>query len=124
MGNYLANIWETITTMLTGMGVTLRHLRSIRRDNVTLQYPEERWPRPERDIGFDHSNYNVIRSRLHVDIDDCIGCLKCERACPVDCIKIDTVKVPNRGEDIRSIGHTGVTAVSYTHLTLPTTPYV
>ena len=42
MGNYLANIWETITTMLTGMGVTLRHLRSIRRDNVTLQYPEER----------------------------------------------------------------------------------
>ena len=110
MGNYLANIWETITTMLTGMGVTLRHLRSIRRDNVTLQYPEERWPRPERDIGFDHSNYNVIRSRLHVDIDDCIGCLKCERACPVDCIKIDTVKVANRGEDIRSIGHTGVTA--------------
>ncbi len=110
MGNYLANIWETITTMLTGMGVTLRHLRSIRRDNVTLQYPEERWPRPERDIGFDHSNYNVIRSRLHVDIDDCIGCLKCERVCPVDCIKIDTVKVPNRGEDIRSIGHTDVTA--------------
>ena len=110
MGNYLRNIWETISTMVIGMKVTMRHIVSIRKDNVTLQYPEERWPRPERDIGFDHSNYNVIRSRLHVDIDDCIGCLKCERVCPVDCIKIETVKVPNRGEDIRSIGHTGVTA--------------
>ena len=110
MGNYLRNIWETISTMVIGMKVTMRHIVSIRKDNVTLQYPEERWPRPERDIGFDHSNYNVIRSRLHVDIDDCIGCLKCERVCPVDCIKIETVKVPNRGEDIRSIGLTAVTA--------------
>ena len=110
MIKYLATIWETVSTMLTGMGVTWRHMLAIRRDNVTLQYPEERWPRPERDIGFDHNKYNVIRSRLHVDIDDCIGCLKCERACPVDCIKIDTVKVPNRGEDIPNIRHKGITS--------------
>ena len=110
MIKYLATIWETVSTLLTGMGVTWRHMLAIRRDNVTLQYPEERWPRPERDIGFDHDKYNVIRSRLHVDIDDCIGCLKCERACPVDCIKIDTVKVPNRGEDIPNIQHKGITS--------------
>ena len=110
MIKYLATIWETVSTLLTGMGVTWRHMLAIRRDNVTLQYPEERWPRPERDIGFDHNKYNVIRSRLHVDIDDCIGCLKCERACPVDCIKIDTVKVPNRGEDIPNIRHKGITS--------------
>ena len=110
MIKYLATIWETVSTMLTGMGVTWRHMLAIRRDNVTLQYPEERWPRPERDIGFDHDKYNVIRSRLHVDIDDCIGCLKCERACPVDCIKINTVKVPNRGEDIPNIRHKGITS--------------
>ncbi len=110
MIKYLATIWETVTTLLTGMGVTWRHMVAIRRDNVTLQYPEERWPRPERDIGFDHNKYNVIRSRLHVDIDDCIGCLKCERVCPVDCIKIDTVKVLNRGADIPNIRHKGITS--------------
>ena len=110
MGNYLRNIWETISTMVIGMKVTMRHIVSIRKDNVTLQYPEERWPRPERDIGFDHSNYNVIRSRLHVDIDDCIGCLKCERVCPVDCITINTIKTPTRGEDISEVGHTGETS--------------
>ena len=109
MKRYFTDIWETLTTILGGMGITLVHLVRARNDNVTLQYPEERWPRPERNIGFEHSNYNVIRSRLHVDMDDCIGCLKCERACPVDCIKIETEKAPNRGEDIKDIQHIGIT---------------
>ena len=109
MKKYFTDIWTTLTTILGGMGITLVHLVRARNDNVTLQYPEERWPRPERNIGFEHSNYNVIRSRLHVDMDDCIGCLKCERVCPVDCIKIETEKAPNRGEDIKDIQHIGVT---------------
>ncbi len=91
---YFRNIWQSVSTLLTGMGVTLGHFLRIRKHNVTLQYPEERWPQPQRAIGFHQDNYNVIRSRLHVDIDDCIGCFQCQRACPVDCIKIETVKVP------------------------------
>ena len=43
-------------------------------------------------------------------MDDCIGCLKCERACPVDCIKIVTEKAPVRGEDIKQIKHKGITS--------------
>ena len=109
MKRYFTDIWSTLTTILGGMGITLVHLIRARNDNVTLQYPEERWPRPERNIGFEHSSYNVIRSRLHVDMDDCIGCLKCERVCPVDCIKIETEKAPNRGEDIKDIQHIGIT---------------
>ena len=110
MSRYFQNIYDTLSTLLTGMSITWKHMVNIKRDNVTLQYPEERWPRPERNIGFEHENYNVIRSRLHVDIDDCIGCLKCERACPVDCIKIDTIKAPTRGEDIPNVKHTGETS--------------
>ncbi len=110
MARYFTNIYETLSTLLTGLLITWRHMIRIKNDNVTLQYPEERWPRPERDIGFDHEKYNVIRSRLHVDIDDCIGCKKCERACPVDCIEVLTEKTPNRGEDIPEYGHTGVTS--------------
>ncbi|MEE8437529.1 MAG: 4Fe-4S binding protein [Candidatus Neomarinimicrobiota bacterium] len=110
MVKYFTNIFETIGTMLTGLGITWRHLVRIKKDNVTLQYPEERWPRPERNIGFDFSDYNVIRTKLNVDIDDCIGCLKCERACPVDCIKIETVKAESRGEDMPLINHQGLTS--------------
>ena len=91
------------------MRITFRHMMNIKKDNVTLQYPEERWSRPERDIGFELEDYNVIRTRLHVDIDDCIGCFRCEKACPVDCIKIDTIKA-DRGEDIPEVAHTGETS--------------
>ena len=109
MRAYFRTIRESVSTLVTGMGITWRHMVNIRKGSVTLQYPEERWPRPERNIGFDQQDYNIIRSRLHVDINDCIGCLKGERACPVDCIKISTERV-TKGEDIPEIKHTGVTS--------------
>ena len=52
MSRYFANIYDTVNTLWTGMRITWRHMINIKRDNVTLQYPEERWPRPERNIGF------------------------------------------------------------------------
>ena len=107
--NYVSHIWQSVATLLIGMRVTMGHLLRIRKGFVTLQYPVERWPRPEKNIGFSLDSYNVIRSRLTVDMDDCIGCLKCERACPVDCIKIDTVKV-DKGQDIPEANHRGVTS--------------
>ena len=94
MKQYFIDIYDTVRSMMSGMSLTLHHLRKKKDLVATLQYPNEKWPVPERNIGFDHKDYNVIRSRLHVDIDDCIGCLQCERACPVDCIKIDTIKPP------------------------------
>ena len=72
MSRYLRNISESLSSLLTGMGITWMHMIRIKKDNVTLQYPEEKWPRPERNIGFNHEDYNVIRSRLQVDINDCI----------------------------------------------------
>ena len=94
MKQYFIDIYDTVKSMMSGMSLTMHHLRKKKELVATLQYPNEKWPQPERNIGFDHEDYNVIRSRLHVDIDDCIGCLQCERACPVDCIKIDTIKPP------------------------------
>lgn len=94
MSGYFGNIGIAFSTLWDGMRVTMGHFVRKKRLNVTLQYPHEKWPIPERHIGFEEEKYNVIRSRLHVDIDDCIGCVLCSRACPVDCIKIDTVKLP------------------------------
>ena len=94
MSQYFINIFKGIKAFMGGMSLTLKHMNQKKKFVATMQYPQEKWPIPERNIGFEQEEYNLIRSRLHVDIDDCIGCLQCERACPVDCIKIDTVKPP------------------------------
>ena len=99
MSEYLNNIVYGVKSFLTGMKLTMDHFRNKKKLVATLQYPHEKWPIPDRNIGFNHSEYNLIRSRLHVDIDDCIACMQCERACPVDCIKIDSIKPP-KGSDI------------------------
>ena len=99
MSEYFIEIVNGVKTFLTGMKMTLHHYNNKEELVATLQYPHEKWPIPERNIGFENSEYNLIRSRLHVDIDDCIGCLQCEKVCPVDCIKIDTIKPP-KGTDV------------------------
>lgn len=74
------------------MKITFAHLFT---KAVTIQYPDERLQLPERE-----------RNRLFVNMDDCIGCDQCARACPVNCIYLDTLKaVPG---DI--VGRTGVTS--------------
>ncbi len=76
--NYLKNTWDGLFTILIGMKITWKHLFV---PSVTLQYPEERAKLPER-----------TRNRLYVNINDCIGCMQCVTACPVNCIDIETIK--------------------------------
>jgi len=91
MKQYFADIFEAVVTVAKGMAVTLKHIFM---PSVTQQYqadekPEERWKSlivPEGLLN-DRS-----RMRLHVKIEDCIGCKQCEKACPVDCIYITADK--------------------------------
>ncbi len=78
MKQYFINVWTGVVTVLIGMKVTFKHLFV---PAVTIQYPDVRPDLPERE-----------RNRLYVNMDDCIGCDQCARACPVDCIQIETVK--------------------------------
>ena len=98
MSGYFANISSGLTTVLSGMKLTFRHILQARRQHknigvenpsyfeqetgiVTLEYPYEAIPVP------DHGRY-----RLHNEIDDCIVCDKCVKICPVDCITIDSIR--------------------------------
>lgn len=89
---YFENVWLGLYTVAVGMRITFLHLFT---KAVTIQYPDERLQLPERE-----------RNRLFVNIDDCIGCDQCARACPVNCIHLDTLKVVPG--DI--VGRTGVTS--------------
>ncbi len=78
MRKYFKDIFQSIWTILIGMKITMGHLFV---PAVTIQYPDVKVKLPER-----------ARNRLYVNMDDCIGCLQCEMACPVNCIEIETVK--------------------------------
>ena len=87
MSGYFKDIQEGLGTAFKGMSIVMKHLL---KPKVTRQYPnpEARFQLPER-----------ARNRLYVNMDDCIGCDQCSRACPVNCITIDTAKVV-AGENI------------------------
>ena len=78
MREYFNNIKDGLVTVFIGMKITFLHLFT---PSVTIQYPSVKVPMVDR-----------ARNRLFVNIDDCIGCDQCARACPVSCISIDTVK--------------------------------
>jgi NADH-quinone oxidoreductase subunit I/NAD(P)H-quinone oxidoreductase subunit I len=71
-----------LRTVQTGMGITLRHLFT---KPVTMHYPDEKWTMPE-----------PFRGLLKLDLDACGGCEMCARACPVDCITIESKREPGR----------------------------
>jgi NADH-quinone oxidoreductase subunit I len=75
---YFSDIFRSIGTVTAGMRITFSHLFT---KAVTVQYPYVKKTIPLR-----------ARNRLYVNMDDCIGCDQCSMACPVDCIKIETLK--------------------------------
>ena len=84
---YMNDIVEAVVTTAKGMRITARYGVDPR-EEVTLQYPEERWEIPEGYRGF-----------LHNDIKTCTACTMCVKTCPVDCISLESV----RGADKRMV---------------------
>jgi len=76
--SYFNDIGTALWTILVGMRITWSHLFTRK---VTIQYPKVKVDLPER-----------ARNRLYVNMDDCIGCDQCAKACPVNCIAIETIK--------------------------------
>ena len=63
MSEYFNQIIDGVKSFITGMRLTLNHFNKKKDLVATLQYPHEKWPIPERDIGFEHSEYNLILFR-------------------------------------------------------------
>ena len=76
---YFKNILTAIRTTFKGMMITFKYVYGVK--PVTVEYPEVKEVLPDNS-----------RSRLYNDVENCISCMQCATACPVDCIYIAAVK--------------------------------
>ena len=83
----MLSIVKGIVELVREMTITGKHLG---KHAVTLQYPEEKWPMPERSRGI-----VVLLSDKETGELNCTACMLCMRACPTAAIFIDAP----RGED-------------------------
>ncbi len=84
----MSSILKDIKNLFVGLVTTAKHLP---RKEVTIQYPDEKWPMPERSRGI-----VVLLSDKETGELNCTTCLLCERACPSAAIKIDYEKVEKK----------------------------
>jgi len=84
--NILTTYVRNVMTMFFSVcGSMAMGLRTLARPSVTTAYPRKsEWDIPDGS-----------RMKLYNNIDDCIGCYKCSRICPTDCIEIETIKAPD-----------------------------
>ncbi|MEW6410891.1 MAG: NADH-quinone oxidoreductase subunit I [Candidatus Zixiibacteriota bacterium] len=83
----MLSLLKGLKELIAGLGITGKHLG---KHAVTLQYPEEKWPMPERSRGI-----VVLLSDKETGELNCTACMLCMRACPTAAIFIDAP----RGED-------------------------
>jgi NADH-quinone oxidoreductase subunit I len=72
---YFRNLYDNVYSIALGMRITLKYCFQ---KTVTVQYPEQRLSFAPR-----------YRGIHEMEIDRCIACDQCAKACPVDCIYID-----------------------------------
>lgn len=72
---YFRNIYDNLKSISIGMKITLKYCFQ---KTVTVQYPEQRLSFAPR-----------YRGIHEFELDKCIACDQCAKACPVDCIYID-----------------------------------
>lgn len=75
MNKYFRDIYKTVRTILIGMRITLKYNFA---KTVTVQYPDVAPVLQPRYRGFHF-----------FEIEKCIACDQCAKACPVDCIYIE-----------------------------------
>lgn len=84
--DYMRNIINAVRSTASGMKVTLRYW--LMEPPITIEYPDR--------LGPGRTKEDIVSSRfrgfLGLRQDRCTGCMRCMKACPVECILIQIEK--------------------------------
>lgn len=86
MRDYFYNVWTTFSSILIGLGVTLRYCFA---KTITLQYPDLPPAVKPRWRGFHW-----------MEVERCIACEACAKVCPVACIAVARSKPRKMDKDL------------------------
>lgn len=87
MVRYIRDILKTIKTLGIGMGVTFRNML---KPTITIHYPDEKL-----DVPIGSRGLPVLLSDAEGNL-KCVSCELCAKACPVNCIEIQSYRGPDR----------------------------
>lgn len=92
---WFKNIYIAVTTAFKGLCITMKYVLTVK--PVTIEYPEVKDELPPNS-----------RSRLFNDVDNCITCMQCADACPVDCIYITGIRRDKEAPKLKTDGGTPI----------------
>ena len=114
MGRFLYEFVRTIRSLLIGMAITFKHMI---RPAITVQYPDERLDLP---VGY--RGIPVLLSDPEGNL-KCVSCELCARACPVNCIEIQSHKEPGRKIKVLDVYNLDATWCMYCGLCVEACPF-
>jgi formate hydrogenlyase subunit 6/NADH:ubiquinone oxidoreductase subunit I len=95
---YWSNIGNAVSTLLSGLKLTGRHILHARRSKTSVDITDKDYFARQQGIftvQFPHETIPVPdngRYQLYNEMDDCIVCDKCAKICPVNCITIEPIR--------------------------------
>lgn len=114
MGRYLLELARTARTMIVGMNVTIRNMV---KPSITVRYPDERLDLP---VGY--RGIPVLLSDTEGAL-KCVSCELCARACPVQCIEIQSHKEPGQKIKVLDVYNLDATWCMYCGLCAEACPF-
>ncbi len=105
---------RTLKSMVTGLKVTMSQML---KPSITLQYPEERLDLP---VGY--RGIPVLLSDPDGEL-KCTSCMQCVRACPVQCIELQSHKEKGRKLKVLDVYNLDATWCMYCGLCVEACPF-
>lgn len=101
IAQYFINIWGGFRSLTRALSASLPYLFNMNPNNlrkeVTEQYPDPVSSRTVDDLP------PRTRGLIKNDIQICIGCHQCARACPTNCIQVESEKDPESRKEWVSV---------------------